>query len=155
MWTFSLAKELGAGRGHRIICCRWELIEYEELNLWQVLVGPLDWREHAAHKEGVERCRTQNLPAAHCNGPGVYELGVTAPSWLPTPAAAAPRRGASTTTTNTTNTTTNANTNASTPALRRRDVVVVYVGQADNIRKRLQEFGQPGAHLERSRYFAN
>jgi hypothetical protein len=114
-------------------------------------VGPLDWREHAAHKEGVERCRTQNLPAAHCNGPGVYELGVTAPSWLPTSAAAV-RGGASTTNTNTT---TNANTNASTPALRRRDVVVVYVGQADNIQKRLQEFGQPGAHLERSRYFAN
>lgn len=107
----------------------------------------MDWREHAAHKEGVERCRTQNLPAAHCSGPGVYELGVTTPSWLPTPAAGV-QGGASSTTTNTT-------TNASTPALRRRDVVVVYVGQADNIRKRLQEFGQPGAHLERSRYFAN
>jgi len=78
----------------------------------------------------------------------VYELGVTAPSWLATSAAAAVRGGASTTNTN-------AYTNASTPALRRRDVVVVYVGQADNIRKRLQEFGQPGAHLERSRYFAN
>lgn len=69
---------------------------------------------------------------------------MTAPSWLPTPAAATGADRVST------------NTNAAattTPALRRRDVVVVYVGQAENIRKRLQEFGQPGAHLERSRYF--
>jgi hypothetical protein len=97
--------------------------------LSQILVGPSDWKEHASGKEGAQRFRACNLPTGHV-GPGVYELGVTAPAWLP------------------------AQGGSRTSFIRPRDVIVVYVGHADNICQRLQRYGQAGAHLEGSRSVA-
>lgn len=93
----------------------------------QILIGPSDWSDYATGKIGIERCQVQNLPDFNL-GPGVYELGVTAPSWVPTLHSKRPR------------------------SLRREDVIAVYVGQAVNIRQRLHKYGQTGAHLEGSRY---
>lgn len=71
-------------------------------------------------KEGAERYRTQNLPNwASC--PGVYELGI---------ATSRPRSG------------------RGTRKLDRTSVIPVYLGQADNLRNRLQQYGRDGAHLE-------
>ncbi|KAL6657684.1 hypothetical protein ACP70R_005464 [Stipagrostis hirtigluma subsp. patula] len=84
---------------------------------WKVLVGPSDWEDHSAGKEGVQRYRIRNLPD---NFPGLYELGV----------AGASDEGI---------------------RARRRDsrgVVVVYLGQADNVRARLQQYGRTGSHLD-------
>ncbi|XP_015694489.1 protein EFFECTOR OF TRANSCRIPTION 2-like [Oryza brachyantha] len=83
---------------------------------WNVLVGPSDWEDHAAGKEGVQRYRVLNLPE---NFPGLYELGVA---------------------------------RASDEGIRARrngpgGVVVVYLGQADNVRARLQQYGRTGSHL--------
>ncbi|KAG9153789.1 hypothetical protein Leryth_005912 [Lithospermum erythrorhizon] len=90
-------------------------------SLWKILVGPSDWDEHVLGKEGVERYRTQNLPN-RTSCPGVYELGVAiSHSW-------SARRA------------------------RRLDsdfVVPVYLGQADNVRNRLQQYGREGSHLEK------
>jgi hypothetical protein len=94
--------------------------------LLQVLVGPSDWRDHAAGKEGVQRYRVQNLPGSHC-GPGVYELGVTGPAWLPVQQDLA---------------------GLGSNKLRSKEVVAVFVGQSDNVRQRLQRYGQSGGHLE-------
>lgn len=94
-------------------------------NVMQILVGPSDWSEHSAGKDGIDRYHLHNLPASHF-GPGVYELGVTAPSWTPTSHSQRRR------------------------SLKREDVLAVYVGQADNIRQRLQQYGQAGSHLEGS-----
>ncbi|CAM6057062.1 unnamed protein product [Sphagnum tenellum] len=93
---------------------------------WKVLVGPSDWRDHAAGKEGVQRYRVQNLPGSHC-GPGVYELGVTGPAWLPVQQDQA---------------------GLGSNKLRSKEVVAVFVGQSDNVRQRLQRYGQAGGHLE-------
>ncbi|XP_062189831.1 protein EFFECTOR OF TRANSCRIPTION 2-like isoform X2 [Phragmites australis] len=84
---------------------------------WKVLVGPLDWDDHSAGKEGVQRYRIRNLPD---NFPGLYELGVS---------------------------------RASDEGVRARrhdsgGVVVVYLGQADNVRARLQQYGRTGSHLD-------
>ncbi|RCV13764.1 hypothetical protein SETIT_2G371900v2 [Setaria italica] len=84
---------------------------------WKVLVGPSDWEDHSAGKEGVQRYRIRNLPD---NFPGIYELGV----------AGASDEGVRS---------------------RRRDsrgVVVVYLGQADSVRARLQQYGRSGSHLD-------
>ncbi|CAN6168621.1 unnamed protein product [Urochloa humidicola] len=84
---------------------------------WKVLVGPSDWEDHSAGKEGVQRYRIRNLPD---NFPGLYELGV----------ASASDEGV---------------------RARRRDsrgVVVVYLGQADSVRARLQQYGRSGSHLD-------
>ncbi|CAN6219415.1 unnamed protein product [Urochloa humidicola] len=84
---------------------------------WKVLVGPSDWNDHSAGKEGVQRYRIRNLPD---NFPGLYELGV----------AGASDEGI---------------------RARRRDsrgVVVVYLGQADSVRARLQQYGRSGSHLD-------
>jgi len=84
---------------------------------WKVLVGPSDWEDHSAGKEGVQRYRIRNLPD---NFPGLYELGV----------AGASDEGA---------------------RARRRDsrgVVVVYLGQTDSVRARLQQYGRSGSHLD-------
>ncbi|KQK15475.1 protein EFFECTOR OF TRANSCRIPTION 2 [Brachypodium distachyon] len=84
---------------------------------WKVLVGPSDWEDHAAGKEGVQRYHTLNLPD---NFPGLYELGVARPS--------------------------------SEGVRARRNllggVVVMYLGQADNVRARLQQYGRTGSHLD-------
>lgn len=111
---------------HSVYCCQGEARSEIAKFVMQILVGPSDWSEHAAGKDGIERYHLHNLPGAHF-GPGVYELGVTAPSWSPT----SHRQRART--------------------LKREDVMAVYVGQADNIRLRLQKYGQAGSHLEGSR----
>ncbi|RLM87393.1 uncharacterized protein C2845_PM04G31010 [Panicum miliaceum] len=84
---------------------------------WKVLVGPSDWEDHSAGKDGVQRYRIRNLPD---NFPGLYELSV----------AGASDEGV---------------------RARRRDsrgVVVVYLGQADSVRARLQQYGRSGSHLD-------
>lgn len=71
-------------------------------------------------KEGAERYRTENLPnRASC--PGVYELAVI--KLLHESDTEARKLGAG-------------------------SVCVVYVGQSDNVRTRLQQYGRDGDHLE-------
>ncbi|KAK6147737.1 hypothetical protein DH2020_018649 [Rehmannia glutinosa] len=87
---------------------------------WKILIGASDWEDHSMGKEGAEKYRTQNLPKwTSC--PGVYELGVV---------ASRPRSG------------------RETRKLDSGSVVPVYLGQADNLRTRLQQYGRDGAHLE-------
>ncbi|CAH9143725.1 unnamed protein product [Cuscuta epithymum] len=90
---------------------------------WKILVGPSDWQDYVLGVEGAERYRTQNLPnSASC--PGIYELGI-----ISVPKAQSRLE-------------TNKN-NFDTA-----NVVPVYVGQADNVRTRLQQYGRDGSHLE-------
>lgn len=84
-----------------------------------MLVSGADWKEDAAGRDRGERFRSRNLPSPHV-GAGVYELGVTLPAW---------KTGDS-------------------GALKSEDIVVVYVGYDDHIRKRLLRYGQAGAYLE-------
>uniref|UniRef100_A0ACD5UZT6 Uncharacterized protein n=1 Tax=Avena sativa TaxID=4498 RepID=A0ACD5UZT6_AVESA len=84
---------------------------------WKVLVGPSDWEDYSAGKEGVQRYHTRNLPD---NFPGLYELGVARSSY---DGVRARRNGSG-------------------------FVVVVYLGQADNVRTRLQQYGRTGSHLD-------
>ncbi|KAL1531371.1 protein EFFECTOR OF TRANSCRIPTION 2-like [Salvia divinorum] len=87
---------------------------------WKILIGAFDWEDHSTGKEGVERYRTQNLPNwTSC--PGVYELGI---------ATSSPQSG------------------KETRKLDSASVIPVYLGQADNLRTRLQQYGRDGAHLE-------
>ncbi|KAL6554973.1 hypothetical protein OROGR_006231 [Orobanche gracilis] len=87
---------------------------------WKILIGPFDWGDHSSGKEGAEKYRTQNLPNwTSC--PGVYELGVVASR---PQSGSGPRK------------------------LESNSVVPVYLGQADNLRTRLQHYGRNGAHLE-------
>ncbi|KAK4432919.1 protein EFFECTOR OF TRANSCRIPTION 2 [Sesamum alatum] len=87
---------------------------------WKILVGASDWKDYSMGMEGAERYRTQNVPRC-VSCPGVYELGI-ATSYV--------RRGRESRT------------------LASSSVVPVYVGQADNVRTRLQRYGRDGAHLE-------
>ncbi|XP_020549752.1 protein EFFECTOR OF TRANSCRIPTION 2-like [Sesamum indicum] len=87
---------------------------------WKTLVGASDWKDHWMGKEGAERYRTQNVPRCF-SCPGVYELGI-AMSFVGSKRE--PRKHDSS------------------------SVVPVYVGQADNVRTRLQRYGRDGAHLE-------
>lgn len=91
---------------------------------WKILVGPEDWQNHTAGEDGSQRYRLHNLPASYF-GPGVYELGLTQQP-----------------------TTHDFNKQQQQRKLRRHAVVVVYLGQADNVRQRLQRYGQTGSHLE-------
>ncbi|KAG0488126.1 hypothetical protein HPP92_006937 [Vanilla planifolia] len=86
---------------------------------WEILIGPNDWEDHDSGKDGVERYRIHNLPSGS-SCPGLYELGVT---HTPTIGNHRLRK------------------------LDPEDVVVVYLGQADNVRTRLQEYGRSGSHL--------
>ncbi|GER51408.1 effector of transcription2 [Striga asiatica] len=87
---------------------------------WKILIGPSDWEDYSMAKEGVEKYRTQNLPKwTSCSG--VYELGV---------AASRPKSG------------------RGAREFKSSSVVPVYLGQADNLRNRLQQYGRDGAHLE-------
>ncbi|KAJ4708611.1 protein EFFECTOR OF TRANSCRIPTION 2-like [Melia azedarach] len=85
---------------------------------WKVLVGPSDWEDHSLGKEGADRYRVHNLPTT--SGPGLYELGIAV---------------------------------SHTDLGRKADKIdscglfVVYLGQADNVRARLQCYGRSGAHL--------
>nr|XP_043624568.1 protein EFFECTOR OF TRANSCRIPTION 2-like [Erigeron canadensis]XP_043624569.1 protein EFFECTOR OF TRANSCRIPTION 2-like [Erigeron canadensis] len=88
---------------------------------WKILIGPNDWEDYLLNKEGVERYRTCNLPnCASC--PGIYELGILV----------SPRRKEE---------------NASSK-LSFKNVIPVYLGQADNVRTRMQQYGRDGDHLE-------
>ncbi|XP_047334854.1 protein EFFECTOR OF TRANSCRIPTION 2-like [Impatiens glandulifera] len=91
---------------------------------WKVLIGPSDWDDHSVGKEGAERYRVHNLPnSASC--PGVYELGIAIP---------------------------NTKAGRETPSKKNKqqeDTIVVYLGQADNVRTRLQNYGREGSHLEK------
>ncbi|THF99997.1 hypothetical protein TEA_017535 [Camellia sinensis var. sinensis] len=85
-----------------------------------VLIGPSDWEDHSLGKEGAERYRIHNLPnCASCSG--LYELGIVV---LHT------RSG------------------RETSKFDPDHIIPVYVGQADNVRTRLQCYGREGAHLE-------
>lgn len=88
------------------------------LYLFQILIGPSDWEEYLLGKEGAERYRVHNLPKN--SGPGVYELGI-----------AVSRTGLG----------------REIGKLDPERIVVVYLGQADNVRTRLQCYGRTGAHL--------
>ncbi|KAK6944843.1 hypothetical protein RJ641_025945, partial [Dillenia turbinata] len=84
----------------------------------QILIGPSDWENHSLGKEGSERYRIHNLP--NCPSPGLYELGIA--EW-----------------------------SMGTGRVEKLDpesIVVVYLGQADDVRTRLQQYGREGAHLE-------
>jgi hypothetical protein len=94
---------------------------------WKILVGPGDWKKHSAGEEGTHKYRLHNLPASY-SSPGVYELGLT--------------QGSN-------------DYDSKQRKLRRHDVVVVYLGQADNVRQRLQRYGQSGSHLEGTRSVEN
>ncbi|XP_061994992.1 protein EFFECTOR OF TRANSCRIPTION 2-like [Rosa rugosa] len=84
---------------------------------WKVLVGPCDWEDFSVGKEGAERYRVQNLPRNE--SPGVYELGV------------AVLRGGT----------------GLGRGIEADKIVPVYLGQADSVRTRLQQYGRTGAHL--------
>ncbi|KAL3744785.1 hypothetical protein ACJRO7_013967 [Eucalyptus globulus] len=87
---------------------------------WKVLVGPTDWEDYSLGKEGAARYRVHNLPKSP--GPGIYELGVAAPR---------------------------AKLGREIAKLDPRYIVVVYLGKADCVRTRLQQYGRSGAHLGR------
>lgn len=93
---------------------------------WTILVGPSDWKEQATGREATDRFRSRNLPSP-TGGSGIYELGVTLPAWK------------------------TVDRHNEHGIVKSEDVIVVYVGHADNIRKRLQRYGQAGAHLEGTR----
>ncbi|KAL1808839.1 hypothetical protein DCAR_0728363 [Daucus carota subsp. sativus] len=88
---------------------------------WKILIGPSDWEDHLLNKDGAERYRTQNLPNC-CSCPGLYELGI---------AVSRPRTG------------------REFDKLNSNNIIPVYVGQANNVRTRLQRYGREGAHLEK------
>ncbi|CAM6074570.1 unnamed protein product [Sphagnum tenellum] len=89
---------------------------------WKILVGPEDWKGHAAGKEDVEKYRAHNLPGSNW-GPGVYELGLAMPEWT---AMNEQRIGLK----------------MKEKKLRPQNVMVVYVGNAEHIRQRLQRYGE-------------
>ncbi|KAJ7973724.1 protein EFFECTOR OF TRANSCRIPTION 2, partial [Quillaja saponaria] len=88
---------------------------------WKILVGPSDWEHYAKGKEGSERYRVHNLPKN--SGAGVYELGI-----------AVSRTGLG----------------REVDKLDPKRIVVVYLGEADNVRTRLQHYGRTGSHLGNS-----
>ncbi|KAM3712889.1 hypothetical protein ACJW31_01G213500 [Castanea mollissima] len=88
---------------------------------WKVLVGPSDWEDYALGKEGAARYRVHNLP--NSSGSGIYELGI-----------AVSQTGLG----------------REVGKLDPDRLVVVYLGQADNVRTRLQQYGRTGAHLGNS-----
>ncbi|KAL6958544.1 hypothetical protein U1Q18_049205 [Sarracenia purpurea var. burkii] len=87
---------------------------------WKVLIGPSDWEDHSLGKEGAERYKVHNLPnCSSCSG--LYELGIVVP---------------------------HTRSGREIGKLDRDLVIPVYLGQADNVRSRLQRYGRDGAHLE-------
>lgn len=86
---------------------------------WEILIGAHDWENHKLGTIGIQRYRLHNIPLiSSC--PGLYELGVAA---VRTDLG----RGIRT--------------------LDSDSIVVVYLGQADNVRNRLQHYGRAGSHL--------
>ncbi|XP_038880281.1 protein EFFECTOR OF TRANSCRIPTION 2-like [Benincasa hispida] len=85
---------------------------------WEILVAPSDWEDYSLGKEGAERYRIHNLPKV--SGPGLYELGIAVSS---------------------------SGLGREIPKLDADWIVVVYLGEADNVRTRLQHYGRSGSHL--------
>lgn len=85
---------------------------------WQILIGPSDWEDYSLGKEGAARYRVHNLPTS--SGSGLYELGIAV---------------------------SHAGLGREIRKLDPHRIVVVYLGQAENVRKRLQSYGRSGAHL--------
>lgn len=89
--------------------------------IFQILIGACDWEDYLLHKEGAERYRTHNLPnGASC--PGLYELGIAI--------SVTQTKG------------------KSISKLDSKNIIPVYLGQADNVRTRLQQYGRDGDHLD-------
>nr|KYP41762.1 hypothetical protein KK1_036870 [Cajanus cajan] len=88
---------------------------------WKILIGPSDWEDHSKGKEGCARYRIHNLPQQ--SGPGVYELGIAVSG-------------------------TGLGREIYKLVPHSHRIVVVYLGQADNVRSRLQRYGRTGAHLD-------
>ncbi|KAK3004584.1 hypothetical protein RJ639_018545 [Escallonia herrerae] len=87
---------------------------------WKILIGSSDWEDYLLKKEGAEKYRTHNLP--NCSScPGLYELGIAVLGY---------RSG------------------RDVGELDKSCIIPVYLGQADNVRTRLQQYGREGAHLE-------
>ncbi|GFS43296.1 effector of transcription2 [Actinidia rufa] len=92
---------------------------------WKVLIGPSDWEDHSLGKEGAERYRVHNLPnCSSCSG--LYELGIAVPRFC---------------------------SGRETSKLDPVHIIPVYLGQAENVRTRLQRYGREGAHLENGKSF--
>ncbi|KAF5194323.1 Effector of transcription [Thalictrum thalictroides] len=92
---------------------------------WEILIGPFDWANHSLGKNGFEKYKIHNIPLS-CSCPGLYELGVAA---VHTDLGRDVRK------------------------LSSECVVVVYLGQADNVRTRLQHYGRAGSHLDHGKSF--
>lgn len=87
---------------------------------WEILIGSSDWEDYSLGKDGIQRYRLHNLPnGTSC--PGLYELGIAA---VPTDVGRKSRRHDS------------------------QNIIVVYLGQTNNVRTRLQRYGRVGAHLD-------
>ncbi|KAG6662076.1 protein EFFECTOR OF TRANSCRIPTION 2-like isoform X2 [Carya illinoinensis] len=100
----------------------WNRTKHDSVfSQWQILVGPSDWEDYSLGKEGAAWYRVHNLPKS--SGPGVYELGI-----------AVSRTGLG----------------REVGRLNPDGILGVYLGQADNVRTRLQRYGRTGAHLGHS-----
>ncbi|KAF3439581.1 hypothetical protein FNV43_RR17859 [Rhamnella rubrinervis] len=88
---------------------------------WKILVGPSDWEDYSLGKDGAERYRVHNLPTS--SSPGVYELAIAV---------------------------SHTGLGRKIVKLDPERIVVVYLGQAENLRTRLQHYGRTGAHLGNS-----
>ncbi|MCO5592618.1 hypothetical protein L7F22_046621 [Adiantum nelumboides] len=94
---------------------------------WKVLVGHNDWQNHHKRQEGATKYRVHNLPPDAFHS-GVYELAL----YLDKSINAHGTR------------------KATSSSLGKDAFVPVYVGQAENVRERLQHYGRSGSHLEGS-----
>ncbi|XP_043707573.1 protein EFFECTOR OF TRANSCRIPTION 2-like [Telopea speciosissima] len=96
---------------------------------WKILIGPSDWENYSLGKEGIERYRIHNLPVS-CSCPGLYELGIA------TYFTGYDDHGGD-----------GGGVRRNLRELDPDRIVVVYLGQADNVRTRLQHYGRAGSHL--------
>lgn len=88
---------------------------------WEILIGDCDWEDYHLGKDGAQRYRIHNLPnGSSC--PGLYELGITV----------VPKR----------------HDGHKSRKHRSKNIIVVYLGQTNNVRTRLQKYGRVGAHLD-------
>ncbi|XP_077209795.1 protein EFFECTOR OF TRANSCRIPTION 2-like isoform X2 [Tasmannia lanceolata] len=86
---------------------------------WEILVGPSDWENHSLGKDGTERYRVHRLPEI-CSHPGLYELGIA---------------------------TVHTDLGRKVSKINSSRIIAVYLGQADNVRVRLQKHGRGSSHL--------
>ncbi|XP_042502893.1 protein EFFECTOR OF TRANSCRIPTION 2-like [Macadamia integrifolia] len=98
---------------------------------WKILIGPSDWENFSLGKEGTERYRTHNLPVS-CSCSGLYELGISTSLTGFDDHGGDGREGGE---------------RRSLRGLDPDGIIVAYLGQADNVRTRLQHYGRAGSHL--------